>query len=347
MRHLSLSKAASPLGILVLALLPVFVAPKETLTGWLAFCAMATTIVLGGFFFLLLADIIPGAWGRIVRPPAADLSNGMPWLALCLLPVLLGTHVIFPWSADTSLEGFRGFYLSPVSFALRIVLIMLLLVVLNRQILPRPNRALAIVSLIIFMLVQNLLATDLVLSLDPEFHSSGFGLYLLSVQALTAFSAMVLLRLGQRQAGRDETGTLGALLLVMLLCWAYFNFMQYFTLWSGNLPSRAQWFVRRGSGFWHFVSVILVWLRLVPAFLLLFRPFRQGRRWLLSFAAVSIVATLMELAWLILPGLETYGWASASYLLSCLAVVLLAYRLLHRGAEVVSHPQRRRNRETA
>lgn len=125
MRRLSLSKAASPLGILVLALLPVFIVPKETLIGWLAFCATVTTIVLGGFFFLLLADIIPGTWGQIVRPPAAALSGGMPWLALCLLPVLLGTHVIFPWSADTSLEGFRAFYLSPVSFALRIALIML------------------------------------------------------------------------------------------------------------------------------------------------------------------------------------------------------------------------------
>lgn len=197
------------------------------------------------------------------------------------------------------------------------------------------------------MLVQNLLATDLVLSLDPEFHSSGFGLYLLSVQALTAFSAMVLLRLGEGHAGEDETATLGALLLVMLLCWAYFNFMQYFILWSGNLPSRAQWFARRGSGLWHFLSVVLVWLRLVPAFLLLFRPFRQGRRWLLSFAAVSIVATVMELAWLILPELETYGWAGASYLLSCLAVVPLAHRLSHRRPQVVSHPKGRRDRETA
>ena len=84
----------------------------------------------------------------------------------------------------------------------------------------------AIWALLIFMLVQNLMVTDLVLSLDPDFHSSGFGLYLLSIQALTGFSAIVWLRLGGREGSRQERRVLGALLLVMLLCWAYFTFMQ-------------------------------------------------------------------------------------------------------------------------
>lgn len=335
------------LALVLLALLPVFIAPKETLTGWLAFCVLVSCFALGGFFFLVLTDIIPGSWRHVVRFPAAGLSSGLPLLALCLLPVLLGIHAIFPWVGDEELKGFRAFYLSPISFALRMVLVLFLLIVLSYRLRPRPNRVLAIWSLLAVMLVQNLLATDLVLSLDPEFHSSGFGLYLLSVQALTAFSAMIWLRLGTGNAGAGETSTLGALLLVMLLCWAYFNFMQYFILWSGNLPSRAQWFIRRGSGFWHVLSVVLVWLRLMPAFLLLFPPFRQGRKWLLLFSAVSIFATLLEIAWLILPELDGYGWASIAYLLPGFAVLLAFYRFAGESRRDPSRRQGEADHETA
>lgn len=314
------------LALVVLALLPGIIAPKEVLTGWLAFSVLTSTIVLGGFFFVMLVDVIPGGWGQVVRPAAAELSCWMPLLALSVLLVLVGARAIFPWFDGKGLEGFRAYYLSPASFSARTALIMLLLLLLNRKLLPRPNRALAISALIVFMPVQNLLATDLVLSLDPEFHSSGFGLYLLSLQALTGFCAIIWLRLGRRPSGAGEIAILGALLLVMLLCWAYFDFMQYFILWSGNLPSRAAWFARRSAGVWHLLSAIQVWLRLVPTFLLLFPPFRQGRKWLLLFAAVSMIGTVMEIAWLVLPELDDYGWASFAYLTSCAAALLLAYR---------------------
>lgn len=312
------------LTLVVLALLCAFVAPKEVLTGWLAFVVLLSTVMLGAFFFLVLTMIIPGSWRVPVGPAAAALSGWMPVMALSLLPVIFGTHIIFPWSGDGALTGFRGFYLSPAAFIIRTVLIFLLLVVLNRQLLVRGSRALAIWSLVAFMLVQNLLATDLVLSLDPEFHSSGFGLYLLSIQALTGFSAIVWIRLGAGQASRQERRVLGALLLVMLLSWAYFNFMQYFILWSGNLPSRAAWFGRRESGFWLWLIRVLVVLRLLPTFLLLFPPFRQSRTWLLTFSAISILGTVLEIARLILPELDRHLWASIAFLAPAVATALAA-----------------------
>jgi len=321
--------------LLMLALLPVSIAPKEVLTGWLTFCVLASTIVFGGFFFVLLADIIPGGWGCTVRPAGCGLSRWMPLLALSLLPVLLGVHVIFPWATGAEWTSFKTFYLSPSSFIIRVTLIFLAFVGLSARLVTRRSPRLAIGSLIIFMLMQDFLATDLVLSLDPEFHSSGFGLYLLSIQALTAISVIIWQRLGTRQASRDEIAVLGALLLVMLLCWAYFNFMQYFILWSGNLPSRAQWFSRRGTGFWRFLSEMSVWLRLVPAMFLLFPFFRQRRKYLLLFSAASIVGTVLEVTWLVLPELGNgYGWASFSFLTSCLAVLLLLYRRSGRAAAI-------------
>jgi hypothetical protein len=310
--------------LVVLALLPAFLAPREVLTGWLAFSVFLSTLLLGGFFFLMLTLIIPGGWSGPVRPAAAQLSVCMPLLALSLVPVLLATHIVFPWSGDETLAGFREFYLSPASFIIRTVLILLVLLVLNGQLLRRGSRALAIWALLIFMLVQNLMATDLVLSLDPDFHSSGFGLYLLSIQALTGFSAIVWLRLGGREGSRQERRVLGALLLVLLLCWAYFTFMQYFILWSGNLPSRAAWYERRESGVWLLLERLLATLRLLPAFLMLFTPFRQGRTWLLLFSALSMLGTLLEIAWLILPELHRYGWGSFAYLAPALGLLLLA-----------------------
>lgn len=318
------------------ALAVALIAPREALTGWLAAFLFASCFALGGLLFVMLVDIIPGSWRVMIRPPAEILASGMPVLTLLVLPVLFGMGRIFPWYGGEALSGFRAAYLSPMALVLRLVIVFGVLLFIGARLGERPRRGVAIGGLILFVLLHGPLSTDLVLSLDPEFHSSGFSLYVLAIQALTGFAAIILLRVDGSLEGEEEAAMLGALLLTLLLLWAYFDFMQYFILWSGNLPARADWFNRRTMGLWHGLVVVLVAVRLGPAFLLLFPPIRSSRIWLRLMSWVTIGGTLGEVAWLVLPELgNTARWALPSYLMGSAGAALL---LFNPGAGVAPEP---------
>jgi len=319
--------------VLLLALGTALAAPRPAMAGWLAAFIYQGTTVLGGFFFVMLADVIPGSWRASVRSPAAMLAAGMPLLALFCLPILFGMRLIFPWYDGEGLSGFRAFYLTPLAAGARLIVFFAICIWLQARLSRGPNRSLATAALIVFVLLDGLFATDIVLSLDPHFHSSGFGLYFLSLQALTAFSAIVLIRSLGYSSDAMQRSLMGALFLTLLLCWAYFDFMQYFILWSGNLPTRADWFVRRSNGGWSTLVSILVVLRLGPAFLLLFPPIRQNGRALVFFAASTLAGSLIEVAWLVMPEIESPLWAIGTYLLASAGMVLLTSVPLTRTPE--------------
>jgi hypothetical protein len=148
------------------------------------------------------------------------------------------------------------------------------------------------------MPLHSLVAVDWLMSLDPAFHSSGFGLYLLSVQALTAFAVLLLARLARSKGSPDP---LGALFLLALLCWIYFAFMQFLVAWSTNLPDGAAWYLRRTTGWWAAVFPLVALLHAIPTLLLLFRPFRASRAALAGFAGLVLLGKALESAWLVLP----------------------------------------------
>jgi hypothetical protein len=176
---------------------------------------------------------------------------------------------------------------------------------------PAWSVPLSAVGLIGFTLLDTVLATDWVLSLDPHFHSSGFGLYLMSVQVLVALAAIVVLRL-MRDRDRAQRSKTGALLLTGLLVWAYLSFMPYFISWSENLPEPAAWYQIRGSGLWAIAEYAIGALHLIPLLLLFFTPVRQSRSCLLALALAVLTGSLIEVAWLIFPETEIGPLAGAT-----------------------------------
>ena len=324
------------LGPVVLGLAAAAVAfPSAVLGGYLVAFGLASSLAVGGLLLALLARIIPGPWQQTIAPSATLLGSSGVWLIPLVLPVLLGGGWIFPWMNDTGLVGFRAVYLSPVFFGARVVGFLLFVAVLAR-LLPAWGRPFAIAGLIALVVYDGLFAVDAFMSLDPEFHSSGFALYILGIQALTAFAALIVIRLHRSTSIQEAkslvaTRILGRLFLCLTLLWSYFFFMQYFILWSGNLPSGAAWFARRGEGMWRAAALFVAVTRLVPTALLLFGPIRRSRRWLMSFALATMAGSAVEFAWLVLP---EFGGNVAVALISAAAswfVLFVTMRALGRS----------------
>lgn len=305
------------------ALALAFLAPTA-LHGWLAAALFWTALPIGGLFLLLLVRLVPGGWRNDVGPASEALVVLLPIVVLALLPLVIAPGVTYPWIAETQ-EGLRGIYLTRGFFVTRTVLFVAGMAALGFLLLLRPRwwRPAAAGGLIVFTLFDGLIAVDWIMSLDPHFRSSTFGLYILCIQATIALCVVILI--AERRA--ERVGILGALLLTALLFWVYFAFMQYLIVWSGNLPEGAAWYLRRQGGIWTALGWFIATLHAVPLLLLMLPRVRHCRRWLPVLAVEVLVGKACEAAWLVLPEAKEAGF---------LTVVATALAIAGLGAVTVA-----------
>ncbi|MGE0004290.1 MAG: hypothetical protein AB7S92_01755 [Parvibaculaceae bacterium] len=290
-------------GGLSLAALAIAVVSPAALAGWLTAFAFWSSLPLGALLMVMMMRIIPGTWREELGPASEAALLLTPLAALAAIPVLAGLPALYGWAGKTGGSGFQGVYLQPWFFTLRTVLFFALSGALAFLLLRRRDLAMpvATVGLIVFVLFHTVIAVDWLMSLDAGFHSSGFGLYVLSIQATIALAALLVVRLAGGGTA-ERTGTLGGLLLTALLLWAYLAFMQYFIIWSDNLPASVEWYQRRGHGAWAAVEYMIGTLGLAPIFLLLLAPVRRSRAWLIALCCAALLGKALEIAWLVLPG---------------------------------------------
>jgi hypothetical protein len=293
----------------VLALALVFVDTRAALGGWLVAAVWIGSVPIGALGLRMMMRLIPGPWREELWVPTERLTLLMPLAALAMVPVLVGVGRLYPW-VDLPLHGYRAVYLSVWAFDLRTIVFFAAAIVVA-VLLPRSaGEALAAGGLVALTLYDTTVVIDWLMTLDPGFHSSGFGLYGMSIQYAIAVSALILLRLMAGPA--EHTNVLGALLIMVLLTWTYLAFMQYFIIWSGNLPQGVAWFAKRGSAGWSVLEYVSTITALVPLFLLFFPLVRTGRLWLMALCVVVMFGKAVELAWLVLPTTTNAGIGATS-----------------------------------
>lgn len=292
--------------------------PAGGLRGWLTAWVFFGSIPIGGLFLAMMMEIIPGAWRQQLYPSYLNMPLLFAVLLAALLPLFFGYHVLHEEAEVWEQNGFKAVYLHEPFVVSRAVLFLLIsgfvAIRLRRrdgkwvaEEGPRGRRPVAIIGLLILTPLQSMIVIDWIESLEPKFHSSGFGLYLLSIQMTIAMNALVMSHLiDRRDAYRREQGvsTLGRLMLVALLFWAYLSFMQYFIIWSENLPDEVAWYLVRGKGFWSIAEYGIGVTQLVPLVMLFFPPVRSSHRCLLFLAGTILLGKMLELAWLIFPGAD-------------------------------------------
>jgi hypothetical protein len=278
-----------------------------TLAGYLVAWIGLGSIPIGALGILMMAYLVRWSWTSALRPILIPTLAALPVVALLFLPILIWMVKLYPAAADpASLPPFKALYLTPWFFSLRAVayfVIWSLLALWLRNAgrdSERMTRA-ASAGIIIYTLTLSLAGVDWVESIEPDFHSSIYGLLFISFAMLggLAFAIAAGLRL------RRRIGSLkgySALLLSAILVWAYLHAMQYIVIWSGNIPDEVTWYLERSIHGWQFVLAVLAFGQLVfPFFVLLSEKIRGDRRWLLGLCGLTLVMRWCEAAILILP----------------------------------------------
>ena len=298
--------------------------------GWMFWMA----VTLGCFVFLLLTNITRATWGFPILRLMEAGSKLLPFMGILFLPIIfnayMGSHSIYPWAdyaaahADEKMAH-RYAYMNPTAWMFRTVLYFglysLIAFVLARMsndqdktrnaglIQTRVN--FASVSFVLFVLTGTFAYVDWVMSLDPHWYSTIYGLWFLEGASFTALAFLTIIGTSLKMQGRAPyaevvtqkvTRDWGNLLLTLSMVWAYFSLSQFLITWSGNLPEEITYYIQRNNGTTAYVTTLLVISMFFIPFMCLLSGKTKRSPMLLRSVAIWILAVrVLESFWNIVP----------------------------------------------
>jgi hypothetical protein len=162
----------------------------------------------------------------------------------------------------------------------------------------------------VFGLTLTFAGFDWVMSLDPTWYSTIFGVQLFAGSVVAAMATLILTTLSLRAKGPlakavtvEHFHDLGKLLFGFNCFWAYISFSQFFLIWYAGIPEETTYFhARWGDGPWKNVSLLVVLGHFaLPFVFLMSRNIKRRLSMLGLGAAGMLVMHLVECYWAVLP----------------------------------------------
>ncbi len=294
-------------------------------------------VTLGSMAILMLRHLTKGAWGMVIRRMMGAAMRNIALVTVFFVPiwieVFLGHHHLYPWldpaklAADAHLRWIAGKYLNAPGFIARSALYFLIWNLISffltkwsrEQDSPTaPDhtarfKAVSGPGILLYAFTISFAVIDWVMSIDPGWISTIYGLLILIGQLLSALClAIVIERILFRYKPMSEllkpeqVHDHGKFMLTFIMLWAYFSFSQWLIIWSGNLPDEITWYMRRLNNGWGWVGLLLVIGQFGgPFVLLLSRPFKRDVTKLVWLAVWMLLMRWVDLYWIIEPNFST------------------------------------------
>ncbi len=324
-----LQRLALVVGVVGLGLCVVgFLGDREHFfRAWLMSYMVWFGVALGSMAWLMIQYLSGGAWGVVTRRIFEASSRTLPFMAVLFLPIAFGVHDLYLWShpdvvaTDEILQhrepymNLSFFYARAVIYFVLWSLLAYLLSAWSRQQDSAPNDRLALRlqrlsggGLVLYAITLFFASVDWVMSLDPHWFSTIYGILFMGGQGLAsmAFTIAMVVLLAQsepmsRVFGPNHLHDLGKLMLAFVMLWAYFQFSQFLIIWSANIPEEIPFYLTRVEGGWKWISTLLILGHFVLPFLLLLNRDLKRTRMLAVLAIYVIVMRFVDLFWLMGP----------------------------------------------
>jgi hypothetical protein len=289
-------------------------------------------IPLGAMAILMLHHLTGGWWGYPIRRLLEAATRTFVLMAVLFVPVLLGMSRLYEWVAHPGELAanpdykFKALYLTPKFFVVRAVVYFLIWLTLawalnkwsseqDRTGDPRLAERMENISgpgLILWGLAVTYSSVDWVMSLEPRWFSTIYGMIFMVIGALIAMSFVVYVvsKLADQEpiasaVTPQQFNDLGNLMLAFVMLWAYLGFSQFLLIWAGNIKDEIPWYMSRAFGGWGAIAAVLIVLHFALPFLLLLQRGLKRRLGTLSFVAeFLIVLTLVDVYWMVAPAYE-------------------------------------------
>jgi hypothetical protein len=302
--------------------------PARFFRSYLVAFAFTSMTGVGALFFVMVQYLSGSAWSVTMRRIMENIMSTLPFGLLLFVPVAFGLRYIYPWTnpetvAASAALRFKSGFLAENFFLERTVVYFILFSIWiysiyrqsTKQDTEKSIRQMHVASrwsapgLLLAIVVGSLASFDWLMSLEPAWYSTIFGLVTISGGALTFFSVVTLVCLGFRRCGilvnsitTEHYLDLGKWLFAMTAFYTYVAFSQYMLIWYVNLPEETIWYRHRMVGSWLAISLAMPFLRfLIPFFVLLCRPAKRSLKVIAAVAVWSIAVEYIELYWTVMP----------------------------------------------
>jgi hypothetical protein len=325
--------------------------PTEFYRGYLVGYLFWFEIAAGALAVLMLQYVTGGEWGVMIRRPLGAAARTIPLFLLFFIPILIGLPKLYVWANDAivakdHLLQLKQAYLNKPFFIGRAVFFFLIWTVWAwriRQLSLRfyDNRApetelsrrkWAAAGLLMIVFTLTFASVDWIMSLEPKWFSSMFGISFTVGCGLSAFAyvTFLLTQLSKTKAMGEilkasHLRDLGNLMLAFTMLWAYTAFSQFLLIWYGNLKEEVPYYLKRSHGTWGFIAAALVLFHFfLPFFMLLMRSIKDRANTIAVVTVIILAMRFVEIYWLTAPA--HYGehfhfnWASIASLVGIAGV---------------------------
>jgi hypothetical protein len=289
---------------------------------------LVVALALGGLAFVAIHHLSGATWSAGMRRVAEALTCVLPLAAAAMLALFIGRSSLYPWAAGAhrpagAASSTGTWFFAPAIVFARMGLFLAMwtacAVALRRSSdrqdeSPAPvhhRRAIrrSAIFAVLFAWSFPVAAVDWLLSLNPEWTSTIFFVYVFAGVLVEGVAAITLATVILRERGllRDvvtdsHLHDLGKLLFAFTTFWAYIWLCQYLLIWYGNLPDEAGYYqTRTGPGWlvWFAANVIVNWV--IPFLALLPRAAKRSARTLKVVSGVLLVGRWIDVYLLVAP----------------------------------------------
>jgi hypothetical protein len=340
------------------------------LRAWLLGLMLTFGFCVGGLALLMLQYCTGGKWGLLLRRPLEAMSRTLPLVFVYWIVIAFSLRKLYLWAAVGEVRSalksgwinevqahaieFKRPMLNPETY---IIVSIVCFVIwgyyawrLNSLGLERDTdqpattpewiKRLENISgpgLVVYAITMSAAAIYWVMSLDPTWYSSVYGLLFLvgQIYSVLALSIIVVISLSKGEPFKTilrqtEQHDLGKFAFAFVMLNIYLAFGQFLIIWSGNLPEEIPWYLDRIRGHWGvIVTLDFIFHWLIPFTLLLSRDLKRNKKRLVWVCQWMVFARAFDLFWLIEPNFKDaarnlhFSWGILEYAAVPVAMIAL------------------------
>jgi hypothetical protein len=332
----------------------------HVLRAWVLGLMLTFGFAVGGLALLMVQYCSGGKWGLLLRRPLEAMSRTLSLVFIYWLVVAFSLKRLYLWAqvgdvaaalksgfiseAQAHAIEFKRPMLNPAAFIgvslLCFAIWWLYTLRLNALGLRRDAdspantpfwiKKLENISgpgIVVYALTMTAAAIYWVMSLDPTWYSSVYGLLFLVGQIYSVLALSIIVSIGLSKAEpfhtllrQTEQHDLGKLAFAFVMLNIYLAFGQFLIIWSGNLPEEIPWYLDRIRGHWGVIITLdFIFHWLIPFTLLLSRDLKRNKKRLVRVCQWMLFARAFDLFWLIEPNFKDaarnlhFSWGILEY----------------------------------
>jgi hypothetical protein len=312
----------------IASIIGAIITPAQFMHSYLLGYMWWLEMTLGCLALLMTQFLTGGSWGMVLRRFFEAGSRCLWLMALLFLPIVIRMHSLYFWTdrarvAEEGMQHQAQMYLSGPSFVLRAVIYFVgwgvaafFLVRWSGMQDAPPDREFGArfrgasgPGLVVYFFTMTFASVDWVMSLQPHWVSTIYGMIFLAGQGLAGICVATIMAivLSRYEPMRKilKPGNLndyGNLMLTFIMLWGWFTFSQWLIIWAGNLPEEISWYLVRLHHGWRYVGfVLLMFYFAVPFVLLLSKNLKRNPHALVWLAGWMLVMRWVDLFWHIEP----------------------------------------------